>query len=464
MNQIEDIQITNVEEPIKRKKGRPRKEIQNVEVEKQPEEKKKRGRKKKEGVVEEVKQKKKRGRKAAVKYFSSSIRKKIPLTTVLQDTDNFILHLDIKEEANQETSNQEEFQQESIDKNQLTNQDILPLFDKIEIIDTVLKQIKHENKINESELQKEYDDLLENQDTILNQVLDEDNANEDNVNEDNVIEDNVNEYNANKDNVNKDNANKYNVNDLYEKRVEFREEQDTLLVNRLENIHKKNDVYDKIIHDNLNIKLDKDEYKDNNKKKGYFEIMYEFIHNTDWLHNTDICCWWCCHNFETIPIGIPIYFNGVLQKFNVKGVFCSFSCVMAYNKDKKLNKDYLIKYLYRKLTGTLTLDATLIPAPPRCSLKMFGGELTIEQFRNGFKENKVYKMIEYPMFISKDYIEEVDIQNLKKVNQKVFSDTSLYKSQNLDEKRIQDAKSRLLQIEKSTVTIGNTIDKFIKIT
>jgi hypothetical protein len=137
---------------------------------------------------------------------------------------------------------------------------------------------------------------------------------------------------------------------------------------------------------------------------------------------------------------------------------------MAYNKDKRLNKDYLIKYLYRKLTGTLTLDTKITPSPPRCSLKMFGGELTIEQFRNDLKENKIYKMIEYPMFISKDYIEEVDIQNLKKVNQKVFLDTSLYKSQNLDEKRIQDAKSRLLQIERSTVTVGNTIDKFIKIT
>jgi hypothetical protein len=428
MDLIEDIQITNVEEhveePIKRKKGRPRKEVLNIEVEKQPEEKKKRGRKKKEGVVEEVKLKKKRGRKAAVKYFSSSIRKKIPLTTVLQDTDTFILHLDIKEDENQN-----EECEEYVDKGQLTDEDLMPSFDKFEIIDTVLKQIKTENKINESELQKEYDELLENQDVILNQVLNED-----------------------------------NVNQLYEKRVEFREEQDTLLVNRLENIHKKNDIYDKITHENVNIKLDKEEYKDNNKKKGYFEIMYEFIHNTDWLHNTDVCCWWCCHNFDTVPIGIPIYFNEALKKFNVKGVFCSFSCVMAYNKDKRLNKDYLIKYLYRKLTGTLTLDTKITPSPPRCSLKMFGGELTIEQFRNDLKENKIYKMIEYPMFISKDYIEEVDIQNLKKVNQKVFLDTSLYKSQNLDEKRIQDAKSRLLQIERSTVTVGNTIDKFIKIT
>ena len=88
----------NVEPVIKRKKGRPRKDTTLQNVPKNPEEKKKRGRKKKEVVVEEVKQKKMRGRNAAVKYFSSSIRKKIPLTIVLQDNNNYILHLDVKDD------------------------------------------------------------------------------------------------------------------------------------------------------------------------------------------------------------------------------------------------------------------------------------------------------------------------------------------------------------------------------
>ena len=96
---------------------------------------------------------------------------------------------------------------------------------------------------------------------------------------------------------------------------------------------------------------------------------------------------------------------------------------------------------------------------------MFGGELDINEFRSSFNENKVYKMIEYPMCVCKDYIEEVDIQNVKRVNQSVFKE-SLYtnKPQNLDERRIEDARNRLSQIEKTTITLGNTIDKFIKIT
>jgi hypothetical protein len=123
---------------------------------------------------------------------------------------------------------------------------------------------------------------------------------------------------------------------------------------------------------------------------------------------------------------------------------------------------YLIILLYNKLTGVTAGNLKLNPAPPRASLKMFGGELTIEQFRNSFNEDKIYKMISYPMYVYKDYIEEVDIQNLKKANNQVFTEsTGLYKIQNLDEKRVRDAKMRLTQIEQSTVTVGNTIDKFI---
>ena len=116
------------------------------------------------------------------------------------------------------------------------------------------------------------------------------------------------------------------------------------------------------------------------------------------------------------------------------------------------------------MTGTFLLDINLVSAPPRCALKMFGGELNITQFRNSFKENKIYKMIQYPMFICNDYIEEVDIENIKRVNQNVFSDITTNKTYNLNEKRIEDAKNRLSQIEKTTITLGNTIDKFIKIT
>jgi len=74
-------------------------------------------------------------------------------------------------------------------------------------------------------------------------------------------------------------------------------------------------------------------------------------------------------------------------------------------------------------------------------------------------------MVEYPMFISNDYMEEIDIKNIKRANHKLFDENNSEQSRvfnNLDDKRVEDAKSRLLIIENATVTVGNTIDKFIK--
>jgi hypothetical protein len=95
---------------------------------------------------------------------------------------------------------------------------------------------------------------------------------------------------------------------------------------------------------------------------------------------------------------------------------------------------------------------------------MFGGQLSIEDFRNNFIENKIYKMVEYPMFISSDYMEEIDIKNIKIVNHKLFDKNEQQSKifNNLDDKRVEDAKTRLSIIENATVTVGNTIDKFIK--
>jgi hypothetical protein len=428
-----------VNEIVKRKKGRPRKEVSDKQViEKVTEEKKKRGRKKKE-CIEEVKQKKKRGRKAAVKYFSSSIRKKIPLTTVLQDNNNYILHLDIQDETNNENENVINENENVINENENVineNENVINdkstigmeettfvfdnysnKLDKKEIITTVFEELKKTNSENEIELQKEYNNLLENDDL--------------------------------------------DVNELYERQIEIREKQDNILVHKLES-QIKNKIYAKKEHkvekDNANI-------QESNRKRGFFEMLSEFIENKEWLHTTSVCCWWCCHGFDTIPIGLPSYYDKSNCKFRVKGVFCSFSCMLAYKNDKRLsNLDYIIKFLYSKLTGTMLLDCVLKPAPSRYALKIFGGQLTIKEFRDNFTENKIYKMVEYPMYISNDYMEEIDIKNIKKANHKLFDEneqqTKIFN--NLDDKRVEDAKTRLSIIESATVTVGNTIDKLIR--
>ena len=72
-------------------------------------------------------------------------------------------------------------------------------------------------------------------------------------------------------------------------------------------------------------------------------------------------------------------------------------------------------------------------------------------------------MIDYPLFMSRDYVQEVDTVNMRTANYKVFEDAVTQRVVDLDDKRVTDARLRLSQIEKNTVTLGNTIDKFIKI-
>jgi len=404
----------NVSDPIVKKKGRPRK-LPILPVETEEPEKKKRGRKKKEKVQEEeVKQKKKRGRKAAIKFFSSSIRKKIPLITAIHDTEKTILHLDIKDESNVQ--------------NEMTF-----------------------NAVNsEDPIKSELDEILN---VIGNDIQDD-------------IQDET------------------DILQLYEKRLELRVNQDQYLTERLDNLHNDENLFNRLLQKELSIKkADEIQVKpqlDNqeNRKKKFFNLFASFYQKDEWLNQTDIACWWCCHQFDTVPIGFPVKYQN--NKFQTRGIFCSFACAIAHNKNEKANtKDgnALIHFLYKKLTGiqviqdeksyrqvlenTMNIEdpqlkktyidalvelttTGLESAPPRCTLKMFGGELSIEEFRKSSREHTVYKLIKYPMSVCRDYVEEVDIQNVKNKNSSVFNKPSATNVKNV------------------STPVPNTMDRFIK--
>jgi hypothetical protein len=459
MSNNEILLINDDVQLIKKKKGRPRKNPTEVKIEVLDNvniEKKKRGRKKKEKVEEEIKQKKKRGRKAALKFFSSTIRKKIPLSTVIYDNDKSILHLDIKDDK--------EIQSSTVD-----------------ITYDVLK-----NEYNKEE-------FATLNDTLNNMTLSKNNTDSNTETENDILC----EYLDN---------NNIDITELYEKRLQYRLKQDNQLIENLETLHNDNNLLNKLVtsvnqkikhkSSNNSIKDDKDDIR----KKGFFMILSEYINMTEWNIKADICCWWCCHTFDTIPIGLPLEWSSKLKKYRVKGIFCSFACILAYYYDYNLNYNVktMIIDLYKKLTGgypvekkddfismlykntkinelfkndetykeeyikslSSLIENELEKAPPRCSLKMFGGELSINEFRNANKERKIYKMIEYPMYISRDYIEEVDLQNLKNVNKNLFENQHNNLHLNtLSNKRLEEAKTRVNS--SSVVVTNNSIDRFI---
>ena len=94
-------------------------------------------------------------------------------------------------------------------------------------------------------------------------------------------------------------------------------------------------------------------------------------------------CWWCCHTFEGEPLKMPKKYDELRKKFHTQGFFCSWSCVKAYAIDKHGvnfggricgNIICMRKQMYG-LIGPVKI------APNRYELNVFGGNMTIEEFR-----------------------------------------------------------------------------------
>jgi hypothetical protein len=107
--------------------------------------------------------------------------------------------------------------------------------------------------------------------------------------------------------------------------------------------------------------------------------------STEWPETCNVCCWWCCHTFEGAPCTLPIKYDSARKRFTFVGLFCSWNCVKAYNFDKNDHSKYersgLITLLIQQLYG-ITKAINIKPSPPRQCLKMFGGYLDIDSFRN----------------------------------------------------------------------------------
>ena len=120
-------------------------------------------------------------------------------------------------------------------------------------------------------------------------------------------------------------------------------------------------------------------------RPGYFEILETF--GEVYPKTTEVYCWWCCHSFQTHPIGIPLKYDATHDLFKVIGCFCSFNCAYAYSKKEKF-KVHLseFKFMYEKLIGQECAhdDWNIPPAPERYVLQRFGGPLTIEEYRSSF--------------------------------------------------------------------------------
>ena len=152
--------------------------------------------------------------------------------------------------------------------------------------------------------------------------------------------------------------------------------------------------------------------KNNNKvlKKNLRNILYEFMDSNKekvWPDKTNISCWWCCHKFDNVPCSLPYSYKK--DKFYVRGVFCTFNCAASHNfslNDDNVYERYsLLNLMYKKLYYRKIIKINL--SPPRESLKLFGGYLSIEEFReNSLSNDKLFNLIDPPLISIIPKIEE----------------------------------------------------------
>lgn len=104
---------------------------------------------------------------------------------------------------------------------------------------------------------------------------------------------------------------------------------------------------------------------------------------------TQSVCWWCCHPPPRVALHMPCSYNSRDQSFTTKGAYCSWECMKAHNhaqgtefKISTVNSYILLmrKQVYGKCMpgGKASKKAQHFS-----NLKMFGGSMSIEEFRSG---------------------------------------------------------------------------------
>ena len=116
---------------------------------------------------------------------------------------------------------------------------------------------------------------------------------------------------------------------------------------------------------------------------------------------TDVACFWCTHEFENKPCFLPVKEES--GTYHVYGNFCSPQCGLSYLLQEHLDSHVRwerMSLLHRMYRPQGKPGTRLYPAPPRESLKKFGGLYSGEQFRQIVAENKVRIDVQIPPMVS----------------------------------------------------------------
>jgi hypothetical protein len=136
--------------------------------------------------------------------------------------------------------------------------------------------------------------------------------------------------------------------------------------------------------------------------------------------NNNSHCFWCCHSINSNVYGMPYNYDSINDNYFVFGSFCSLQCANAYNfsvhgsSDKVWEINSWIQLLAKRYGFTNIIR----PAPSKYLLKMFGGNLTIDEFRDAhLKEDKTYVLNIPPMISINSSSEILNTSYLAKMSE-----------------------------------------------
>lgn len=121
------------------------------------------------------------------------------------------------------------------------------------------------------------------------------------------------------------------------------------------------------------------------------DVSNIFPIHLDWGKTTNLHCWWCCYPFTNEPCHI-------INRDKLEGCFCSPNCTLSFINVERSNDRWRLTASLRQQYPKISDAGCLIPAPPRQCLKIFGGNLTITEFRSSFNvpRNDEYLYFQHP--------------------------------------------------------------------
>jgi len=142
--------------------------------------------------------------------------------------------------------------------------------------------------------------------------------------------------------------------------------------------------------------------KDEQVAKGETDTIAENAANVKKATESPASCYWCCHGIHTRRYGMPVDYDPVHNVFHVYGQYCSLPCAAAYNASQHMGSDRMwdIHGWIQMMAHVYNLPRPVRPAPSRYVLKMFGGPLSIDEFRATFKSTSRTIVVNVPPLVS----------------------------------------------------------------